>query len=367
MEFIVQDKNFYPLGLVEIYDSAIWTERFRDVGDFQLVIPASSPVIQYLEIGNYLSLPDSDRMMIIESLDLKSDVQSGEVSVTFKGRSLESILKRRIVWKQTSINGDPIAGLTKILNENIIACNAQTGGTQRRISNFIFQQPASGDGVYELMHGNNIQCQFTGDNVFDVVVSFCETFGIGFKVILTDSNQFKLILYAPVNRSSEQIENDPVIFSPDTESLLDSEWVQNMEEYKNVTMILGEGEGNARVQEIAYLGSSEPSGLDRIEIYTDASSVKSEREDGTQMTTSEYKQALKYKGYETLAETATTTAFDGEIETTMGPVYGETYSMGDYVSVINEYGLGSIAQITEFIRSFDSNGYSAYPTFVMVT
>lgn len=369
MEFIIKDTNFSPIGLLEVYTSAIWTERYQSIGDFQIDVPLVADAIQYLIIDNYLTYPESDRAMIIASMDVKSDIETGERYIRYTGESLESILKRRIVWKQTELSGDALTELKRVFDENITFPNLSQHDpeyaekSKRKISNFVYTNPTSGDPVYTLLHGRNIDAQFMGETLYDVVVSFCEAFDVGFKITLTTDNKFKFELYAPVNRTADQSANDPIVFSPDFDTLRNSEWLQNYTNYKNVTLVIGEREDDTIVRRVVY-GGTEPSGLARREIYTDAKSIKDTDDDGNPVP--DYEANLDYKGYETLMENTYAAAFDGEVETSVGPQYGEDYFMGDYVSVINEYGFGASAQIKEYIRSQDSSGFKAYPAFEMV-
>lgn len=372
MEFIVHDTNLNPLGIIEVYESAIWTERFRSVGDFEIHVPIVTPIAGSMAQDNYLILADTDRAMIIESINIISDEDTGKSVLVCKGSSLESILERRIVWKKTTLSGNPLNQLHRVFEENIIFSALSPSDpeyaekSKRKIPNFIFPLPTSGDPVYEHLRGKTLKCQFTGDTMLDVVISFCETYGLDFKITITSDKKFKFELMLPVNHSANQVRNDIVIFSPKFDTLISSEWYLNSQYYKNVVLVHGEGEGNDRVRRVVYSEEEEPSGLARREMYADARDLTSKYDDGTDMTPAEYAEDLDYRGYQKLAENSYVSAFDGKVETSIGPQYGKNYNIGDYVTVINEFGLGSTAQVTEYIRAFDAQGYSAYPTFTMV-
>lgn len=368
MDFIVKDRNVQPIAVIDLYASAIWTERYSDTGDFTLIMPVNSEYLDYLAIDNYLTLPGSDRAMIIEAMELVSEVSTGKKVVSYTGTSLESILKRRIVWSQTTITGDLIAIIRQLLNENLIFPEeSQAGRNSRKISDFIFPEVTDSVMLALVSAIGTIKCQFTGDTLFDAIKDLCDPYNIGFKVCFNDAGQFVFSLYYGTDRSSNQSERDPVVFSPEYDTLISSRYVANFTDYKNVTLVLGEDAGANRKRAIVYSGSSEPRGLDRRELYTDARDLQSERENGTTMTDAEYTQVLQNRGYSKLNEHSISAAFDGEVETSIGPQFNRDYFLGDFVSAINEYGLGSIAQITEYVRSYDENGYSAYPTFVMVS
>ena len=121
------------------------------------------------------------------------------------GRSLESILERRIIWGQRVFNGNLQNGIQTMLNECIISPSI----ANRKISNFVFV-PSTDPKITRLKIDN----QYTGDCLYDVIKGLCEENNIGFKIVLTDENKFAFSLYAGVDRSYEQTENPYVVFSP---------------------------------------------------------------------------------------------------------------------------------------------------------
>lgn len=368
MDFIVKDRNVRPVAVVDLYSSAIWAERYSDAGEFELYLPLDSNYLDFLAVGNYLTIKDSDRAMIIESMQLESKLDSGEKVVLFKGGSLESILKRRIIWTQTSLTGNIVSVVESILNTNVISPG--TGGvgrvSPRAIPNFIFGGAVDSDTTAYLQSVGTIECQFNGETVFDAIKSICDQVNLGFKIVFNDAGKFVFYLYYGTNRTLSQAVRDAIVFSPEYDTLISSRYLQDFTPYRNVALVEGEEKENEpRKREIVYAGSTEPSGLDRRELYVSASDIHSE-EDGQTLSDSEYRNLLRYKGYLELQENKVTTAFDGEVETSIGPQFNRDYFLGDFVSTMNEFGLGSVAQITEYIRSYDAKGYSAYPSFVMI-
>ena len=189
MDFIVKNQNVRPIAVVDLYSSAIWAERYSDVGEFELYMPLNSNYLDFLAVGNYLTIKDSDRAMIIESMQLESKLNSGEKIVLFKGRSLESILKRRIIWTQTSLTGNIVSVVQSILNTNVIhpTVSVNERVSPRTIPNFIFGGAADSDTTAYLQSVGTIECQFNGETVFDAIKSICEQVNLGFKIIFNDA------------------------------------------------------------------------------------------------------------------------------------------------------------------------------------
>ena len=378
MDLIVYDKQFNPLKLVDIYDSLIWTERLYSPGDFELVVRPSTEALQLFAEGNYVwnreakeqYVENSEekilrKLMIIEKNELQTDPEEGNKLIV-SGRSLESILDRRIVWKQTEINSAFQTAVQRLLNENIINPDSAHGGTNRKILNFKFV--SSTDPIVTAL---TLKAQYTGDVLLDVLNNNCKEFKIGYRIELDDDNKFVFQLYAGKDRSYNQTANTYVCFRSEFDNLLNSNYKHSMDEYKNITHIGGEGEGTDRIYANYFVGNSEPSGLDRKELFTDARDLSKStyNEDGTEKTLSdaEYEAILKERGTEKLAECKITTEFEAEIETTQQYKFKEDFDLGDKVQIVNEYGIEGVALITEVVRSVDQDGFKTYPAFTIIS
>ena len=290
--------------------------------------------------------------MIIEKLLINSDIENGN-TITVSGRSLESLLERRIVWNRTTLSGNLQKGIKKLLNENVIS----PSDSNRKIDNFIFEESAD-----SAITGLTIDGQYTGDNLYEVIASICQEKDIGFKITLNTSNQFVFKLYSGVDRSYGQSVNPYVVFSPNFENIIESNYIESKMALKNVTLIGGEGEGTAR----KYTSVGTASGLDRRELFTDARDVRSEDDNGNAIPEADYLEQLRQRGREKLAENVDVVAFEGEADVSTMFTYGVDFFMGDVVQIANEYGHETKSRIVELISSESEEGVSTYPTFEYV-
>lgn len=262
MDIFIFDTSFNIVKILDSYKSLIWTERYNAYGDFEMCTVVSPDIMQYIKQDYYLELKDSSSTMIIEKIRIDTDVEAGN-TVTITGRSLESILLRRIVWGQRTIKGNLQNGIKQLINENIISPT----NNNRKISNFIFED-SDDPSVTSL----EMDVQYTGDVLYDVISSVCAERGIGFKIIRNENNQFVFSLYSGSDRSYDQTSNPYVIFSPSFENMINSNYMESKTTLKNVTLIGGEGEGASRV----YASVGDVSGLNRREIFTDARDITSD-------------------------------------------------------------------------------------------
>ena len=353
MDLLVLNKSLDVIAIVDVYESIIWTERYYEYGDFELYTAMTQDILNYIKTDNYIQRVGSDRVMIIEEIRIDTDSETGN-HITITGRSLESILDRRVIWSQTTISGNLQNGIKKLVNENIISPSKE----ERKISNFIFK-----DSTDSQITGLTVEAQYTGDNLYDVISKVCEEKSIGFKVSLNESKQFVFELYAGADRSYEQTNYPYVVFSPNFDNIINSNYLESKENLKNVALVGGEGEGTAR----KYLAIGNTSGLDRRELFVDARDISSEGEDGQTLTTEQYNELLKQRGNEYLADYIDLVSFEGAVETNIMYKYGVDFFDGDIVQIANEYGHEAKVRILEVVISENEEGNSVYPTFKTIT
>jgi hypothetical protein len=350
MELIVLNTDFIAVSTVSVFKSLIWTDRYQECGDFELCVDASTENKEKFQLGYYLVSEESEHVMIIEDFKIEIDVEDG-MFFTITGSSLESLLKRRIIWSQTILSGKLQNAIKTLLNNNIISPTK----SQRVISNFIFE-----DSTDSYITGLKVDAQFTGDNLYDAIISLCQNVGIGYMITLNESNKFVFKLYYGKDRTYNQTDNPFVVFSQSFGNLISSEYIETNSSYKNVALVAGEGEGSDRTT--TTTGDDTAKGLDRYELYVDARDLSTTIDDGT-LSDSEYKEQLVQRGDEKLAECEVTKAFDGEIETSVLYKYGEDFYMGDVVQFESEFDFEARVRIIEYIYSEDSDGLKVYPTF----
>lgn len=354
MYYYILDTEFKSIMLVDSFESTIWTDRYRECGDFEIYCFPSDDIIANAKDDYYLYNPESEHLMIIEHQEITTDVEEG-ARLIITGNSLESILKRRVVWNQTTISGSLQNGIKTLLNDSIISPEVEA----RKISNFVFIE-STDEAITKLEH----EGQYTGDNIYEIVTELCETYDIGFKILYNYSTgNFEFSLYKGTDRSYQQDVNPYVIFSPRFENIINSDYTHSQEDYKNVTRIGGEGTGVDRVM-TEY---GDVSGLLRREMFTDARDVSQKDDNGNEISDSAYKALLQDKGKESLAEYPVKEGFEGEVEASKMFVYGQDFFLGDNVQVENEFGVTGTSLVSEIVFSQDEDGVKTYPTFVSMS
>lgn len=341
----ILNENFVPFYIVSEFNSLIWTDRYWECGDFQLETIYTLDAMRSIKIGQYVSLGDSSNLMVIESINISYDpADKTSQLLTYKGRSLESILDRRIIWGKwgSTSRVNVQTRILGLINDAIV--NPKDGN--RRIS-FFKTRTVTG------ITGSQYEYATVGDsdNLYDVVKTICKTAGVGMRCDYSEMNgDVTFSLFLGSDRSYDQSILPPVIFSSAYENLGPSRFSINTTEYKTIAFAVGPWSGNTRTELV--VGNLYLSGLDRREVFVESGS------DGIDAITDAAMSELADRNqFETL---------DSELDSKRQFVYGKDFFIGDIVQVITDFGLDKKARVTEFIRSWDEGGYTEVPTFEIV-
>lgn len=372
MEAIVLNTDLEVVGIVDIYKSFIWTDRYNDNGDFEISLTLNNGIPEFVQKDYYLVNPDSEHAMIVESISIDTDTEEGPTFLV-KGESLESLLKRRIVWTKTTFEAkDGVEpnlqnGIKQLIDDAII----NPAMAIRKIDNFIFEE-SNDPNVTKL----TFEAQYFGEELYEIISKLCKENDIGFKITINDDRQFVFKLYAGVDHSygtedTPQNTNPYVIFSPRFDNIINTNYLDSNESFKNVTLVAGESDTSESGKELSrdtYVVALSDfyEGVFRREIFTDANGVNRNKGSDDALSEEQYQAHLRQAGIDTLIEHTIVTAFEGEIEPTTMYEYGKDYLIGDIVQLEDEYGHEGRAYISEYVMSCDQQGISAYPTFVTI-
>lgn len=362
------DNEFRRQYPVDCYQSLIWTSRYNQGGDFELSIAANAELYSEIKKYPYAMIEESDTVMCVEELELTTDSEESDILLV-SGRDLAaSILSRRVLWGQTVITGKLQDSVRKLLNWNIISPSI----TERKIPNFTMKD--SSDPV--IVSGESEE-QYFCENLFKVISELCEKYELGFRLVPKIGGALEFELYNGTNRAFSQTAVPPVVFSDDYGNLLSSRHLFSKKEYCNSAIVAAGGTGFERP--IHMVSKQDFSGLDRYEIYVNASDITNdpsgldayenysyeERLEIARALDQEYATAIREKGLSALSESAPLDSFDGEIDPEVQFVYGIDFFLGDVVQISNKYGAEAETRVSEVIISSDQSGVRIVPTFTL--
>ena len=207
------------------------------------------------------------------------------------------------------------------------------------------------------------------------VYTICEKIGgtANIRLSKTNTEQYEMIfeLSQGTDRSILQEENPHIIFSDRYNNLLSFTYFTDTSVKKNYAYVLGKGEGEKREGEkrkrITYFEGTEPSSLERYEVYIDAKEISDEEQVDNEtkpISEIEYEELLKEKGKQNLVPTKTKSESQIAVQSTQFQ-YGVDYFVGDFVTVEHHrFGIRqNKIQLVGMIESFDRNGRNLTPTF----
>lgn len=345
MDLWILTEDFQRVGIVDTATSIIWANRHRQHGDFEIYISASAAVLDLLQEDRLVMRDDDDMVGIVEKIEITTNEENGDF-LTVTGRCTRSILGRRIVWDQTTLNGTVENGMRQLVTDAFISPKI----AERKYDGLTL---AAAHG-----YSDRLQIQYTGDNVKEAVESLCAANNYGYKMPLV-GGVLQLDFYKGVNRSATQSENPRVIFSEEYDNLTETTYTRDKTDYKSVVLVAGEGEGAAR-RRATVSRSTDLSGLHRRELYVDARDISSNE---GQIADEEYLAQLAERGATALSEAPIVESMEGTVEPLQMYTYKVDYFLGDTVTVVNQYGISADAQVLEVVETWDENGYTCTPTF----
>lgn len=424
------NKNLELVYIVDNYKSCIWANRYVEIGDCELYVPATYDLFTALRIGYYLIRQNDDMVCRIKKIELDTDAENGDY-IIITGKDSKDLCDQRIIWSTLNCNGKLETFVRKIVNSTMI-----NSVTQAR--NMVKE---NGQPLVVLGTSNNFKDvlteQVSYDNAGVKIREYCTKCGWGYKMV-RDGTHLKFVLYKGSDRSAF------VYFSDDYENLDTTQYLLDDTNLGNVALIGGEGEGSKRVKttsghaesterneifvdakdisksvtwldlvttyplvadggegyfgtedskpvyklhnldvhivdsdQLAKLESDYPNGsevtIDGMPYYrirnvtvADLEKADPEEDDNCTLRSVIYNVYLLNRGYTKLAEYGEKVIFNGKIEPTVTFVYKQDYNLGDIVTVYNRYGLSAAVRIVEIVEVDDDNGYSVQPKFEIV-
>lgn len=330
----VYNSNMEAIGQIHDIVSLQWSIGFRNIGTFQLTCLVDD--LRLVAINNIYVLSDSQRMAYVTDVNVSRDI-NGIYTISVQGKDLIDVLNQRVASEYLYLYRYPVFAVMKSLFDS----NIKSRGPEFLeldvdvfIRIFCKEVIVSRDPLYEIY-----MALMPED--YDVKVVH-ETNGQG---------QHIAVIYA-YERDRDVTAH---VFSDEIGNISAWNYHFNIDGYKNVAWVEGEGAGYNR--KVAVFGNGY--GMYRREIGIDARDISSEVEGGT-LPEAEYMKALANRGDERLRDMP----YIKEINVEVNNTDLDLSWIGDRVTVkTNEFEFnGFISQITEI---YDSTGYSVFPTITI--
>ena len=359
MDLFTLDSQLRRTSVFDRYQSLIWTERFRDYGDFELVINSSLGARNAFQPGTRLAINESTRVMTVENV-IDSIDSEGRTLLKVTGPSLEEILNDRTARpnlsgttatpKWTLGPATPAQIARAIFNDICVTGILDVGD---KIPFYTAGNIYPTDTIPEPT--DTLTMSFKPATVYAIIKEICDIYGLGFRLVRNgDSSQLMFNIYSGNDHTTLQSVLPAVIFSPELDNLSDVSFLTSTSALKNVAFVVAPNDSV-----MVYGSNVDPSisGFDRRVLYVDASDITDVA--GTELTTK-----LIQRGKEELALNTNLAAFDGEIPKNSQYRYHEHYELGDIVETRNSDKVTNQMVVTEQIFASDEQGDRQYPTLI---
>lgn len=349
------DDGWQVRNLIEGYQSLIWTERFGAASNFELKTPLISETMIELPLTSCVTLRDSYEVLIVETHQIDRD-ENGNDILTVTGRGFETILEQRAVVNQASDynnntwTGTPWGLATLLIGNSLIPGNVIVAA----------------DAVNDVQQGQSwggpeqdyIQLQMKAGQAYDAVLDYLarqdkhnmRTLKPG----LTGRGKLTIDTYSPKNLTKDQSTYPYVLFSVKTGSLVNPSLLESFQNWKNVAYVVCK-----QGMEIVAVNddwAGVPGTFRRV-IQVDASDIDT-ISDPTKLSN-----VLKDRGQTAMVGHNVTKILGGALNPESPYIYNVHYGLGDKVSCWwEDYNIRQPMFVTEYTRTWDGNGETAYPT-----
>lgn len=363
MEVYTLDPLLRRAELFENHESLIWTERYKQYGDFEMHIASTYRARSLLKVDTLLSMNQSNRVMKIESSEDGTDAE-GRRMLVVKGRSIETLMYDRVAKESLSdLTTSPawtISGLTATNTARKIFHDICVTGilSSYDVIPFIFEGTfAEPSNIPEPVDLVTVEIQPT--TVYDAIVQLADIWNFGFRILRQgDMSKLWFDIFMGSDRTTGQTTLPAVVFSPQLDNLQNTKHLITTENAKNVAYVYSPGGF-----QMVYAGDvdTDISGFERRVMVVDANDITVDAypvpEDLTQ--------ALIRRGQDELSKARTFQALDGEISQTSQYKPGRDYNLGDLVEMRDVDGVTNEMRVTEIIYASDREGERSYPTLAI--
>ena len=307
----VFDSNLTFKGFLDRFNSFQCSQKYADVGSFQIKAILTEETVSLLQEGNFVQYKDFAG--IIDSIQMNDN--AGEVpTISASGYDLVGLLKSRIIWAMTDTY---FSGNSEEFLRMIVSSNAINPADSKRKIPFLALGTLSGLPQTTERNTNH-------ETLLDECIKVCNVAEYGFSIDLDAKNKKMLFrVYLGEDRTAGQ--PNQIIIGKAFDNVMMQDYTYSTKD--EVTTVLVEAE------EDSVVIGGDAAGFKRKEAIVESSTKQEE------LTSEQFKNILKAEGNESL--NSITECFDID-------VYNTSLSLGDKITVRDKkWNLSFSARVTE--------------------
>lgn len=374
MELRIFNRELEPLGIVDETDTLIWQPSYWDKGDYgdmKILAPITDNNNELLVKGNIIikhgetaEYTDEQgqwhRAVQITYRHIAKDINGAE-QIEVQGCFLKKWLSKRVIPKQMMLTGTNQSIINTIVKENYL----EPENPERKFERFIMlpQSDLGGSSVeYAAAFGS-----YAEDEIYNRALAG----KLGFDILVNKKERlYGFWLYKGKDLTAKNTQgNTPCIFSRDSDNVREQEYTESIESMKNTAYVEGAADENDVQPQIeVWKGQSEAAGLDRDELFIEATDISRTTKDSegkdTPIPFEQYLQLMATKADGELEVYGEIINFVSTIDTSKNLQYKKDYNVGDLVtSQERRWGIQIDARITRISQTDKDEQESIEVTF----
>lgn len=335
MNIILLDKDSRRFkASISQFESFIWTERYWEYGDFELVVPLNVRNVSLIGLDDYLKIPTSDTLMIVENIEYVSPVKDEGGKFNITGRSLDSILDRRILFQDYKRSIKAEAFITQMVK----ACFKDSSNSDRSIDYLYIEENNDPDVETDPVKVDESK----GSNLGDIILKSSKDNELGFRINFKNDGSFHFEVFAGKDKKY-------IVFSENNLLLEEAKVYQSNTDLKTFALVSGAD------SDISVNIEGSPTGINRRETYSGSYTINK--------TDPGYRNELELKGKNDLEDHIVVKTIEGQLLNIGKYRLRRDFDLGDLITIQNPY-YKATARITEVIQSWNQEGYLIYPGFI---
>lgn len=313
MDIVFLDSGFTICGIIDDYRSMKWNRRYFSCGDFSIDLPGT-----YYKVpaeARYVYHPGSNECGIIEKRFFSTG-KDGARHLTLSGRLTEALLTDRVI--------DSVRILSGNLETQVISLVSEFAASGSRAIPMLTTAAPSG-------FSETVNAQAYAVDLSSFLYSLLYGYGMSYRLNYDYENGVLVFgLVKGLDRTQEQTDNLPAVFSSGFENILESLSTVDESKCRNFAYVFGhdiDGSGRPKT-EVDRIAAGDM----RRELAVPASDVSWTYRSGGQtirLTEEEYAAMLTARGTEKLAALRPSVRIEGIIDSRSGPVYRRDFDLGD--------------------------------------
>jgi len=352
------DPTVFTAGQAIIKPTSImWAERYRDPGEFEIIAPLSSGLVEFLPIGCFISHLNTLEVMIVENHEVAEDNIS-DPFVKITGRSFESFLENRIVGmnqvRASSTISEYALSATNTWVQVVSMINDHIKNatyTDDNLPNVTALHTVTGTGVVEAR-----TVKRTG--LHRVILELLEMEDLGIKTIRrnpfggpsSSSTETRIVIHKGNDKSAQ------IIFSWKSGDLDKAEYLWSDKKLKNSAVVLGRYVNTV----VDTAGATKYNRRSAIVTADDIDGHLGATPSGAVLT--DVINKMQVRGREAINSQNRVTITRADLGDVSKYQYRKDFEVGDLVSLDGNFGQIAVMRIIEYVEIFDENGESGHPT-----